>query len=194
MKKKHHLLIAGGIALGVVVIAVLVGMFCRSNDVGLSNGGFVHITYSKDSCRLFYQPRDREAGTIAFLELSILHLDEAHLAFIAPAADGNCLLILYDADIHYRLIRVDPSKQFDNFPESSYLHYIVQSSPWKIEEGTSNDWQEVGSYLKTVPQKVFDHQAATTFDLGIARFHYKRKELIAEIEREIDNSKHGWTY
>ena len=190
MKRNHYLAAAGGIAL----VALLTWLICRSGHVELSNGGFIRISYSKDSCRLFYQPRDGEAGTIAFLELSILHLDEGHLAFIAPAADGNCLLVLYDADVHYRLVRVDPTKPFTKFPENSFLGYIVQSSPWKIDEGTSNDWEEVWWYLRTVPPKAFNRQSATTLNFGVARFHYERKELLSEVEREIYNSAHGWTY
>jgi len=187
MKRKHHLVTAGGIGIVVVIVVVLTGLGRRGGYIGLSNGGFVRITCSRDNCRLFYQSRDGETGTIAFVESSILQLDEAHVAFIAPAPGGKCLLILYDADVHYRLVRVDPTRPFNKFPENSYLSHIVHSSPWKIEEGTSNDWEEVCSYLKTVSQNTFNQQAATKLDLGIARFHYQREELVSEVERQIYN-------
>jgi hypothetical protein len=194
MKSKHYLVIAGGISLGLVIVLVLMGVARRSVGVGLSNGGSARITFSKNSCKIVYQPRDGEAGTVAFYASSILQLDTGQPAFMAPATDSHCLLILYDADVHYRLVRVDPSKPFTRFPENSYLSYIVQSSPWKIEEGTSNDWEEVCSYLKTVPQKSFNREAITTLDLGLARFHYRRQELLSEVEREIYNGKHGYVY
>ncbi len=139
MKRKHYLVIAGGISLGLVIVVVLMGVARRSVGVGLSNGGSARIAFSKNSCKIIYQPRDGEAGTVTFYASSILQLDTGQPALIAPATDSHCLLILYDADVHYRLVRVDPSKSFTRFPENSYLSYIVQSSPWKIEEGTSND-------------------------------------------------------
>jgi len=199
MKRKHYLIAAGSIALGVVIVVVLMGLVHRSIEVRLSNGGFVRIRSpsiwsSKDGCRIIYRPRDGGAGTIVFTESSIIQVESAQPAFIAPAADNNCLLILYDADVHYRLVRIDPAKPFNKFPDDSYLHYIVQSSPWKIDEGTSNDWEEVCSYLKTVPQKTFNQQAVTTVDLGVARAHYQREELLSEVERELYNTKHGWVY
>ena len=199
MKRKYYLISAGSIALGVVIVVVLMGLVHRSSEVGLSNGGFVHITppsiwSSKDGCKIVYQPRDKKAGTVTFFESSIFQLDDGQPAFIVPAADSDCLLILYDADVHYRLVRINPNKPFDKFSDNSYLSYIVQSSTWGIEEGTSNDWEEVCWYLKTVPQKTFNQQAVTTVDLGVARFHYRREELLSEVKREIYNTKHGYVY
>lgn len=111
-----------------------------------------------------------------------------------PVADGQHLLFLYDADVHYRLMRVDLNRQSVGLPSASYLNYIVLSSSWNVEEGTSNDWEEAYSYLKTVPQSVFDRQAVTTCDLGVVRLRYQRGELLSEVEREIYNSQHGLVY
>jgi len=202
MKRKHYLFTAGGIALGALIVVMLMGLIRRSTDVELSNGGFVRITppsvwssfLSKEGCKILYRPRDGKAGTVTFFESSIFQLDNGQPALIVPVADSDCLLILYDADVHYRLVRLDTTKPFNKFPDNSYLSYIVQSSPWKIEEGTSNDWEKVCSYLTTVPQNIFNQQAVTTVDLGVARFHYRRKELLSEVNREIYNTKHGYVY
>jgi hypothetical protein len=113
---------------------------------------------------------------------------------VMPGADGQHLLFLYYADVHYRLMRVDPNRPSVSFPSGSYLNYIVLSSPWDVEEGTSNDWEEAHSYLKTVSQSVFDQQAVTTCDFGVVRLHYQRGELLSEVEREIYNSQHGLVY
>jgi len=199
MKRKYYLITAGSIALGVVIVIVLMGLVYRSIAVGLSNGGFVRVTppsiwSSKDGCKILYQPRGGKAGTVTFFESSIFQLDVGQPALIVPTADSDSLLILYDADVHYRLVRIDPNKPFDKFSGNSYLSYIVQSSPWRIDEGTSNDWQEVCSYLKSVPQITFDKQVLTTVDFGVARFHYRRGDLLSEVQREIYNTKHGYVY
>lgn len=199
MKRKRYLYKVGGIALGVTIIVMLMGLIRRGADVRLSNGGLVRIAppsiwSSRDDCKIIYHTGDGRTGTVVFLKEPILQPEVAQPAFIVPAADNNCLLILYDADVHYRLVRIDPTKPSNTFPENSYLNYIVKSSPWKVEEGTSNDWEEVHSYLKTVPQKLFSQQTLTTIDFGIARFHYGREELLSEVEREIYYSNHGYVY
>ena len=136
---------------------------------------------------------------MTFLWTSVFDLEDGQPAFVAPVAENDGLLILYDADYNYRLVRVDPTEPFNKFADDSYLNYIVQSSPWKIEEGTSHDWEEVHSYLRTVPQRTFNQQAVTTVDLGFGRFHYQREELLSgvkqgeqmlsEVKREADDAK-----
>lgn len=181
-------------------ISMVVGAFThRSIDANLSSGGRVRITppsfwgscLSKEGCKIVYRPRDGEAGTVTFWESSPLQLDDGQPAMIIPAAGSNCLLILYDADVQYRLVKVNPSKPSTKFAEGSYLNYIILSSPWEIEEGTSNDWGEVRSYLKAVPQTTFDQQAVTTCDFGVVRLHYGREELLSGVERAIYNLQ--WT-
>ena len=119
---------------------------------------------------------------------------DSGLAMVMPAADGQGLLFLYDADVHYRIMRIDPDRQSAGFPSGSYLNYIVLSCPWNVEEGASNDWVAAYSYLEAVPQNVLDRQAATKLDFGIVRLHYSRGELLSEIERESRNVQHGWVY
>lgn len=185
--------------LGTLAVVVLTWLVGRRTNIELSNGEIVRITSesvwsSKESCNIIYRPRNGKVGTVILLESSVFRLDVAQPAFIAPSADNNCLLVLYDADVRYRLLKIDPTKPFSKFPDNSYLNYIVQSSPWHIEEGTSNDWAEVHSYLKNAPQAAINRQALTTIDLGIVWFHYRRKDLISDVERQIYNLEYVRTY
>jgi len=198
-KNKNRLwLIVGGIALGLVVIVVLMGMIHRSVEVRLSNGGFVRITPAslwgaclfKTGCKIVYQPKDGEVGTVVLLQDS-----DSQLAMIMPASDGKSLLCLYDADVVLRLMRIDPTKKSKPFPEKSYLNWIVLASSWDVEPGTTNDWQEVSEYLKTVSPDTFNQEAGTKLDLGISRSHYEKDELLPVVERQINNMQlYGSTY
>jgi len=184
-----------GLVFGIIV--AFVAFSHRGLETTLGNGTTVQIMpasifasfCSKASCKIVCRTKSGNAGTINLLQDS-----DSCLAMVIPAADGQHLLFLYDADVHYRLMRIDPNKQLAGFPSASYLNYIVLSSTWNIEEGTSNDWEEAHSYLKTVPQSVFDRQAVTTCDLGVMHLRYQRGELLSEVEREIYNSQHGWVY
>ena len=179
------------------IILVFVVFSHKGRITTLSNGTVVQITpawtcatlCSKASCKVVCRTKSGNIGTISFLQDS-----DSCPAMVMPAADGQCLLFLYDADVHYRLMRIDPNRQSVPFPSDSYLNYVVLSSSWKIEEGTSNDWEEAYSYLKTVPQSVFDQEVVGTWDLVFVRLHYQKEELLSEVKREIRNSQHGWVY
>jgi len=169
----------------------------RTNEFSSGSGGLVRVKPAsllrsflpKARCSIEYQPKSGGSGTIV-LSQSL----DGQVAMVIPGTNGDYLLCLYYADVHYRLMKIDPHQQFAPFPKNSYLNYIILTTPWNIEEGTSNDWEEAHSYLKAVPQSTFDQQAGTTYDLGIVRFHFQREELLAEVEREIYNSQHGLVY
>lgn len=198
-KKKNRLLpIVGGIGIGLVVVIALIGMIHRSVEVRLSNGGFVRITPAslwgsclfKTGCKIVYQPKDGKVGTVVLLQDS-----DSQLAMIMPAPDGKSLLCLYDADVVLRLMRIDPAKTFKPFPEKSYLNWIVLASSWDVEQGTTNDWQEVSEYLRTVSPDIFHQEAGTKLDLGISRSHYEKDDLLPVVERQINNMQlYGSTY
>jgi hypothetical protein len=169
----------------------------RSFETTLSDGTVIKTTCpsifassgSNANCKIVCRTKSGNVGTITLLEDS-----DSGLAMVMPGADGQHLLFLYYADVRYRLMRIDLNRQPTGFRSDSYLNYIVLSSSWNVEEGTSKDWEEAHSYLKEVPQSVFDRQAVTTCDLGVVRFHHQREELLSEVERQINNSKHGWVY
>lgn len=191
----RRVVISVGLLLGSVL--VIVALTCRSFETKLANGTFILITPAstlasfccETSSRIDCRTKGGNRGTITLLQDS-----DSCLAMVMPGAEGDELLILYYADVHYRLMRIDPTKPSSKFQNGSYLNYIVLTSPWSIEEGTSNDWEEVHSYLKAVPQDVFDRQACATFDLGVVRQQFQRGELLSEVEREIYNSQRGWVY
>jgi hypothetical protein len=188
--------IVGGMGL-VMGGIVLMGMIHRNVETQLSNGGTIRITpasaltslSSEASCKMVYKPKNGKVG-----EISLLQDSDSCLAMVMPAKDGKCLLGLYYADVHYRLIRIDPTAPSRTFPEGSYLNKIILSSPWNIEEGTSNDWEEVHMYLKTVPQVILKKEVLPTEELGVFSPYFDRETLLSEVEREIYNSQRGWTY
>jgi hypothetical protein len=198
-KKTNRLLpIVGGIGIGLVVVIALIGMIHRSVEVRLSNGGFVRITPAslwgsclfKTGCKIVYQPKDGKVGTVVLLQDS-----DSQLAMIMPASDGKSLLCLYDADVVLRLMRIDPAKNFKPFPEKSFSNWIVLASSWDVEQGTTNDWQEVSEYLRTVSPDIFNQEAGTKLDLGISRSHYEKDDLLPVVERQINNMQlYGSTY
>ncbi|MGO8931766.1 MAG: hypothetical protein ACLQU3_33340 [Limisphaerales bacterium] len=183
-----------GLVMGGIMLLLVIH---RTVEAQLSNGGVIRITpafaltalLTEASCKIVYQPKNGEVGVISLLQDS-----DGCLAMVMPAKDGKCLLALYYADVHYRLIRIDPAAQSRTFHEGSYLNYISLASPWNIEEGTSNDWEEVHMYLKTVPQDILKREVLPTQELGVFSSYFDRETLLSEVEREIYNSQRGWTY
>jgi len=55
----------------------------------------------------------------------------------------------------------------------------------QLQEGTSNDREVAHSFLKMVPQRVFDRQTITTFNFGFVSLRDQRGELQSEVEKEI---------
>ena len=169
----------------------------RRLSTTLSNGTIVKVTppttlaslCTETRCKVDCRTKSGSAGTINLLEDS-----DSCLAFMMPASDGEGLLFLYYADVHFYLMRVNPEHETVAFPTGSYLPYIVLSSPWEIEEGTRKDWAQIRSYLENVPQEIFDRQSVTMSDLGFVQLHFEREKLLSEVNREINNSRHGWAY
>jgi hypothetical protein len=120
---------------------------------------------------------------------------DSQLAMIMPASDGKSLLCLYDADVVLHLMRIDPTEKFKPFLKNSYLNWIVLASSWDVKPGTTNDWQEVSEYLKTVSSDTFKQEAGTKLDLGISRFRYEKDELLLVVKQQIKNMQlYGSTY
>lgn len=187
------------IGIGILVVAaVTIGAFgTRSCEIKLSDGTVLQVTpaptlaslCSEASDKIVCRTKDGKVGTINLLDDS-----DSGLAMVMPGMGDNCLLFLYYADVHYRLMRVDLNKKSSPFTSGSYLNYIVLSSDWNVEEGTSNDWEAAYSNLTTVPKNVFNQQAVTTYLLGIVPTQYRRDDLRSEVKREINNTQHGWVY
>ena len=197
VKKNRLSLIAIGVCFGLAVAIVVMGMFHRSVDVRLGNGGLIRITPAsllgscllKTGCTIVYQSKDGEVGKVVLLQDS-----DSQLAMIMPASDGKSLLCLYDADVVLRLMKIDPTKKFSPFPKESYLNWIVLASTWDVKTGTTNDWQEVSEHLKTVSPEIFNQEAGPKLDLGISRSHYEKDELLPVVERQINNMQNGSSY
>jgi hypothetical protein len=100
------------------------------------------------------------------------------------AADKT-LLCLYNFDVDLRLLRIDPAKSPKPFSSESRLDAIVCASPWYIEAGTTNDWQEMLDYLKKLPSGAFKSQSVPTFDLGIISLHGSPESIQQRIEGQI---------
>ena len=201
-QRKRLLVITVSIGLGLSVFIVLIGSIRRSVELSLSNGGYICVTppslwgtfLSKSSWKIFYRPKDGEAGTVILLGDTPLQLEAGQPAMIIPAANGKTLLCLYYADVLYRLMRIDQTQKSKPFPKDSYLNYIVLGSSWDIKPGTTNDWYEVAEYLKTVPLSTYNKEALTTLDLGIWRFYFSREDLLSAVELQITNMQRGATY
>jgi hypothetical protein len=195
--KKSHLATLALVGLGLTCIIILLGLIRRTGKVSLSNGAIVSTIpasfwatwLSQASCKVVYQPSDRQSGTVVFLQNT-----DSRVAMVMPASDGKSLFCLYCADVLFRLVKIDPTQEPEPLPKDSYLHYIVLASSYHIEAGTSNDWREVCEYLKTVPTNTFNEEAATTYDLGIVRLHFERKDLLPAVEQQIENMRWGFTY
>ncbi len=194
---KRRLIIIGGIILGMLALFVPAVLIHRNYAITLDNGTSIHVSpasfwdswFSEAHCDIFYRPKNGIAGMISLLQDS-----DSSLAMVMPAEDGKCLLGLYYADVHYRLIRIDPTAQSRQFPKDSYLNYIILSTPWNIQEGTSNDWEEVQRYLKTVPQHILKKEVLHTDELGALSPSFDKKSLLSEVNREIYYSQHGLIY
>ncbi len=183
--KKGPLLIAAFIGFWLVVIIVSMGLIPRTSEVSWSNAGVIRVTPApfltslmcETSCKIVYQPKNGQSGTIVLLEDS-----DSQPAMIIPAADGKTFLCLYYADVLYRLMRVDPSKRPTPFPPQNYLNYIVLSSSCHIEPGTADDWHQASEYVKAVPADVFNQQS-----LG-----FRRQVLSSGVNQTIWNMQHGF--
>jgi len=195
--RKRPWVVVGVACLSLMLFITLMGLTHRSFKTTLSNGGTIRVTpasfwatwLSEARCKIIYQPKDREAGAI-----SLLQDTDSRLAMVMPAADGKSLLCLYYADVCFRLFRIDPTKKPGPFPQGNYLKYIVKESSWDIKPGTTNDWYEVLNHLKTAPPDIFDQEAGTTYDLGVCRLHFGRKDLSDAVETQIQNMRWGFSY
>lgn len=190
-KKGRSLFIAGIVVLALTVAVVLMGLIHRDVDVSLSNGGFIRITPtslwgscgSGAGCRIFYRSSGGESGAV------VLWQDFADKPIIVvPATDGKTLLCLYNFDVDLRLLKIDPTQNPKPFPPKSRLDTIVCSSPWHVESGTTNDWQEMSDYLKSLPSDAFKRRAVPAFGLGVMRFglgQEARENLLRRMEEQI---------
>ena len=176
---------------GLVAAVALMGLVRRSIDVPFGNGGFVRITpaslwgscRSGADCKIFYHPSDGESGTVALWQ------DFADRPIVVTlAANGKALLCLYNFDVDLRLLRIDSTQNPEPFPSKSRLDTIVCSSPWHVESGTTNDWQEMSDYLKSLLSEAFKRQAVPAYDLGVMRFglgQETRENLLRRMEEQI---------
>lgn len=174
--------------LGLVAVIVLMGFVSRSIKVPLNNGGAAQMKPASlwgsvcgaERCSINYQPKDGEAGTVLlwqdFFDRPII---------VIPAPDDKVLLCLYDFDVDLRLLRIDPTKSPKPFPPKSNLDAIVCASPWCIETGTTNDWQEMLDYLKSLPSGAFKRQSVPAYDLGIIRLHGSPEYIQQWMEGQI---------
>jgi hypothetical protein len=176
------------IAVGLLSIIALMGIIHRSIDVPLSNGGSVRITpaslwrscWSAASCKITYQPKGMEAGTIVLWQD---FFDEPII--VMPAADGKKLMCLYEFDVDLRLFKIDPTKPFKPIPATSWgcLDRILYSSTWEVEEAEIGDWQEALEYLKNLQPSAFMHEVVPTHDIGIVRLGLDSKTRLNILQR-----------
>jgi hypothetical protein len=201
-KKKRLLFIAGSIGFGLTVVIVLMGLIHRSTDLLLNDGGFIHITptslwgsyMSRAGCKIVYKTKDGEVGSIILFQNFL----NCQPAMITPGAEGKTFLCLYETDTYLCLLKIDPTKRPKQFLPKSDLNWIVLASSWDVESGTTNDWQEIRDYLKTVPLNTFSQEAVTTLDLGFIRLglgQYRKENLLQVVEQQIKNMRqYGATY
>lgn len=190
-KRKHPWAKVLALCLLLVIAIASMGLIRRSINLPFGNGSFVRVTPasfwsscgSGSSCKIFYRPSDGESGTVALWQ------DFADRPVIVMlATNGKALLCLYNFDIDLRLLEIDPTQNSNPFSTKSHLDAIVCSSPWHIESGTTNDWQEMLDYLKNLPADTFKHQAVPAYDLGLMRFglgQEARENLLQRIEKQI---------
>jgi hypothetical protein len=187
--KKHLLkiLVRAVLIVGLVLMIALIviGSTQRSFDVSLSNGGHVRITpaptlrslKSGATTKIFYQPISGHAGEVVLWDDFF-----DHPLIVLPATDTNVLLCLYDFDVDLRLLRIDPAKNFKPLPTGSPIGAIICSSPWQIEPGTIEDWQETQRYLKQVSKSRFRRQSVPAIGFGIFRIPLSRDALLNRLE------------
>ena len=170
---------------------ILAGSVSRTIKLQLRNGGSVRITPASlwntckadSSCKICYQMDGEEPGTVSLWQD---FFDEPII--VISSNDGKTLLCLYDFDVDLRLLRFDPTRNPKPFLPQSRLDTIVCASPWYVEAGTTNDWQEILDYLKNLTPGDFSHQAIPIHDFGILRFgvgESARQNLLRGIEEQI---------
>jgi hypothetical protein len=174
-----------------VVAIASMGLVRRSIDLSFGNGSFVRVTPaslwsscgSGSSSKIFYHPNGVKSGTVALWQ------DFADRPIIVMlATNGEALLCLYNFDVDLRLLKIDPTQNPKPFQPNSRLDAIVCSSPWHVESGTTNDWQEMSDYLRGLSSDAFKRQTVPAYDLGVMRFglgQEARENLLRRVEEQI---------
>lgn len=109
-------------------------------------------------------------------------------AIIIPSADTDVLFCIYDNDVDWQLIRIDPRLKSQPIANNSLLGSIVISSTCKVErvlKTDTNDWNTAVQALQEMSPSIFKKQA----------FHLmwqapNQKELIASMRNFGDQGQY----
>jgi hypothetical protein len=184
-------------AAALLVVFIAADFSGRDGDVPLSSGDHVHIKSAStwalvrgSYCRLTWQPKDGEVGTVDFWQ------DLVHgLIAIMPAANTNVILCLYEFDTDLRLIRVDATTRFRSLSlkNSTCLSATVCSPCWNVEEADIAEWRYALNYLKNSPARLLDRSVARLWPLRLSPSLYPiLRRMEGQVKLMLDNGTKQW--
>jgi len=103
--------------------------------------------------RIYCETKDGKSGTIQLLQ----SLFYGPVVFFT-GEETNVIYCLYNNDVDVRVLKIDLSKPFNRKELYNCNTYIVEASPWGIEEPTAKDWQTALNFLRTVKPDQFERQ------------------------------------
>ncbi len=178
-------------ATGLTLAVVLTGLSVTTR-IPLGNKTFVRVrtpsfwkALSGAPCALDYRSalgRGESVGTITLWR----DLVNMPTLLIADGNDGS-FFCLYQFDMDWRLLRIDPRRRFVSFPSDNWscLSNEVCSTPWEIKEADLSEWQRSLATVVRMSSSEFKRQRIPIYTLAGLRLGDSRNTVQTVMEIRI---------
>jgi len=156
---------------GILFLACCVSI---EKKVPLYHGGFISVKpgsmlglWRSGTCRIRYYSSRGVQGTVL-----LSHDWNSSPVLVLPTEDDKSLFCLCGLeDVGVYLVKIDTTKPFDGISVgfNTHMSEIIRNSPWKVEDGTVEDWKAVYSMVSRMSKREYDQAVIPRYDLGIKR-------------------------
>ena len=83
-------------------------------------------------------------------------------------------------------MKIDTSRNFHAFSQTSPLNWIIRDSTFEVEQGSKEDWRTVLDYFEHQSEQSFRQQSVPVINFGPIHVHAPHKQWLQSVQKQAD--------